>query len=129
MKNKKEVISRRSFLKAASTVGISAVSTTSFVKDGKVIRLEASPVWEEALDLIGEKLKKLRDDGEPEKVVLFSRYSSGLFWDTKFFDLYGTPNNVSYGDTCFEVVSRSSQTIPITTRHRVVFQDQKNPHT
>ncbi|MBW2193794.1 MAG: molybdopterin-dependent oxidoreductase, partial [Deltaproteobacteria bacterium] len=151
MKKKKNVISRRSFLKAASTVGISAVSTTPFseahaaplrvpsaeygrekkvpvlcqmcaqfcpanayVKDGKVIRMEASPVheykaicgrsraavgalynddrittplirtgargegkfrqatWEEALDLIGEKLKKLRDDGEPEKVVLFS---------------------------------------------------------
>jgi anaerobic selenocysteine-containing dehydrogenase len=125
----------------------------AYVKDGKVIRLEASPVheyhgtcgrsraavgalynadrittplirtgergegkfrqasWEEALDLIGEKLKKLRDDGEPEKVVLFSRFSSAMIWDRKFFDLYGTPNNVSYGDTCFEVVSRSSQTI------------------
>ncbi len=83
MKKKKKVISRRSFLKAASTVGISAVSTTPFseahasplrtpsaeygrekavpvlcrmcaqfcpanayVKDGKVIRLEASPVHE-----------------------------------------------------------------------------------
>ena len=125
----------------------------AYIKDGKVIRLEASPVheyhgtcgrsraavgalynadrittplirtgergegkfrqasWDEALDLIGEKLKKLRDDGEPEKVVLFSRFSSAMVWDTKFFDLYGTPNNVSYGDTCFEVISRSSQTI------------------
>ena len=125
----------------------------AYVKDGKVIRLDASPVheysgtcgrsraavgalysadrittllirtgergegkfreasWDEALDLIGAKLKKLRDDGEPEKVVLFSRFSSAMVWDGKFFDLYGTPNNVSYGDTCFEVVSRSSQTI------------------
>jgi anaerobic selenocysteine-containing dehydrogenase len=125
----------------------------SYVKDGKVIRLEASPVheyagtcgrsraaggalysadrittplirtgergegkyrqasWDEALDLIGAKLKKLRDDGEPEKVVLFSRFSSAMVWDGKFFDLYGTPNNVSYGDTCFEVVSRSFQAI------------------
>jgi anaerobic selenocysteine-containing dehydrogenase len=190
MKKKNKEISRRSFLKAASAIGVSAVSTKAFneahaeplrvpsaeygretkvpvlcqmcaqfcpanayVKDGKVIRLEASPVheysgtcgrsraavgalynadrittplirtgergegkfrqatWDEALDLIGEKLKKLRDDGEPEKVVLFSRFSSAMFWDSKFFDLYGTPNNVSYGDTCFEVVSRSSQTI------------------
>lgn len=190
MKKKNKGISRRSFLKAASTVGISAVSTKPFneahaaplrvpgaeygrekavpvlcqmcaqfcpanayVKDGKIIRLEASPVheyhgtcgrsraavgalynadrittplirtgergegkfrqasWEEALDLIGEKLKKLRDDGEPEKVVLFSRFSSAMIWDGKFFDLYGTPNNVGYGDTCWEVVHRSYQTI------------------
>jgi anaerobic selenocysteine-containing dehydrogenase len=190
MKKKKNGISRRSFLKTASAMGVSAVSTTFFqeasaaplrvpgseygrekkvpvlcqmcaqfcpanayVKDGKVIRLEASPVheysgtcgrsraavgalysadrittplirtgergegkfrqasWGEALDLIGEKLKKLRDDGEAEKVVLFSRFSSAMVWDTKFFDLYGTPNNVSYGDTCFEIISRSSRTI------------------
>jgi anaerobic selenocysteine-containing dehydrogenase len=32
--------------------------------------------WQEALDLVGRKLKKLRDDDEPEKVVLFSRFSS-----------------------------------------------------
>jgi anaerobic selenocysteine-containing dehydrogenase len=190
MKKEEKQISRRSFLKASSAAGITALSATlpreahaaplrvpsaeygrekkvpvlcqmcaqfcpanAYVKDGRVIRLEASPVheysgtcgrsraavgalysadrittplirtgergegkfrqasWSEALDLIGEKLKKLRDDGEPEKVVLFSRFSSAMLWDQKFFDLYGTPNNVSYGDTCFEVVSRSSQTI------------------
>lgn len=190
MEKKKKGISRRSFLKAASVVGVSAVSTQPFkeadatplrvssaeygrekkvpvlcqmcaqfcpanayVKDGKVIRMEASPVheykaicgrsraaagalysadrittplirtgergegkfrqatWDEALDLIGEKLKKLRDDGEPEKVVLFSRFSSAMVWDAKFFDLYGTPNNVGYGDTCWEVVHRSLKTV------------------
>jgi len=190
MKKEDKGISRRSFLKTASAIGVSAVSTTLFqeadaaplrvpsaeygrekavpvlcqmcaqfcpanayVKDGKVIRLEASPVheyhgtcgrsraavgalynadrittplirtgergegkfrqasWDEALDLIGEKLKKLRDDGEPEKVVLFSRFSSAMLWDGKFFDLYGTPNNVGYGDTCWEVVHRSYKTI------------------
>ena len=184
-------ISRRTFLKAASSIGVAAASgaaplgkaeaaplrvpsaeygrekkvpvlcqmcaqfcpANACVKDGKVIRLEASPVheysgtcgrsraaaaalysadrittplirtgergegkfrqasWDEALDLIGEKLKKLRDDGEPEKVVLFSRFSSAMVWDLKFFELFGTPNIVSYGDTCFEVVSRSSQTV------------------
>lgn len=125
----------------------------AYVKDGKVIRLEASPVheykgicgrsraavgalysgdrittplirtgkrgegafrkatWKEALDLVGQKLKKLRDDEEPEKAVLFSRFSSALVWDYKFFDLYGTPNIVGYGDTCFNVVSKSSRAI------------------
>ena len=125
----------------------------AYVKDGKLIRLEASPVheykgicgrsraavgalysddrittplirtgkrgegifrkasWKEALDQVGKKLKKLRDDGEPEKVVFFSRFSSAAIWDFKFFELYGTPNNVGYGDTCFNVVSRSSQAI------------------
>jgi anaerobic selenocysteine-containing dehydrogenase len=125
----------------------------AWVKDGKVIRVEPSPVheycgtcgrsraaagalysadrittplirigergegkyreatWTEALDLIGEKLRKLRDDGEPEKAVLFSRFSSAMVWDLKFFELFGTPNIVSYGDTCFEVVTRSSQTV------------------
>ncbi len=125
----------------------------AYIKDGKVIRLEASPVheyqgtcgrsraavgalynadrittplirtgergegqfrqasWEEALDLVGEKLKKLRDDGEPEKAVLFSRFSSAKIWDGKFFELFGTPNNVSYGDTCWAVVARASQAI------------------
>lgn len=123
------------------------------VKDGKLIRMEASPVheyqgicgrsraaaaalysddrittplirtgergdgkyreasWEEALDLIGDKLKKLRDDGEPEKVVFFTRFSSAMVWDSKFFDLFGTPNNVGYGDTCFQVVSSSYQAV------------------
>ena len=179
MNKEKKGITRRSFLKAASAVGISAVSTTSVpeaqaaplrvpiaeygrekkvpvlcqmcyqlcpanatVKDGKVIRLEASPVheykgicgrsraapgalysddrittplirtgergegkfrkasWQEALDLVGRKLKKLRDDGEPEKVVLFSRFTSALIWDLKFFELFGTPNIVGYADTC-----------------------------
>lgn len=123
------------------------------VKDGKVIRMEASPVheykaicgrsraavgalysddrittplirtgdrgdgeyrqasWGEALDLIGKKLKKLRDDGEPEKVVFFSRFSSAMVWDYKFFDLYGTPNSVGYGDTCWSVVAHSLKTV------------------
>lgn len=60
---------------------------------------------------MGQKLKKLRDDGEPERVVLFSRFSSAPVWDYKFFELFGTPNLVGYGDTCFNVVSRSSQAI------------------
>ncbi len=125
----------------------------AYVKDNKLIRLEASPVheykgicgrsraavgalysddrittplirtgkrgegmfrkasWQEALDQVGQKLKKLRDDGEPEKVVFFSRFSSAVLWDSKFFELFGTPNIVGYGDTCFNVVSRSSQAI------------------
>ena len=154
MKKEGKNISRRSFLKATSAIGISAVSTTllpeaqaeplrvpgaeygrekgnsicqmcaqfcpanAYVKDGKVIRLEASTVheysgtcgphsraapgtlysadrittplirmgergegkfrqasWEEALDLIGTKLKKLHETTEsPEKVVLFSDF-------------------------------------------------------
>ncbi|MGV8075349.1 MAG: molybdopterin-dependent oxidoreductase [Syntrophobacteraceae bacterium] len=191
MASHEKEISRRTFLKSASSIGVVAASAATpltqahaeplrvpsaeygrekkvpvlcqmcaqfcpanaCVKDGKVIRLEAGPVheysgtcgrsraapgalysadrittplirtgergegkfrqasWDEALDLIAQKLKKLRDDGEPEKVVLFSRFSSAMVWDMKFFDLYGTPNNVSYGDTCYEVVSRSSQTI------------------
>jgi len=190
MKKDEKGISRRSFLKAAPAIGVSAVSATlyqdanaaplrvpsaeygrekkvpvmcqmcaqfcpanAYVKDGKVIRMEASPVheykaicgrsraavgalysddrittplirtgergegkfrqasWEEALDLIGEKLKKLRDDGEPEKVVFFSRFSSAMVWDYKFFDLYGTPNSVGYGDTCFEAVLQSFKVI------------------
>jgi anaerobic selenocysteine-containing dehydrogenase len=190
MKKKKKGISRRSFLKAAPAIGVSAVSATlnqdanaaplripraeygrektvpvlcqmcaqfcpanAFVKDGKVIRMEASPVheykgicgrsravvgalysddrittplirtgergdgkyrqatWDEALDLIGEKLKKLREDGEPEKVVFFTRFSSAMAWDEKFFELYGTPNSVGYGDTCFFVVSQSYKAI------------------
>jgi thiosulfate reductase/polysulfide reductase chain A len=190
MKREEKGISRRSFLKASSAAGITALSAipsrqahaaplrvpsaeygrekkvpvmcqmcaqfcpaNACVKDGKVIRLEFSPVheysgtcgrsraaaaalysadrittplirtgergegkfrqatWEEALELIGQKLKKLRDDNEAEKVVLFSRFSSAMVWDLKFFELFGTPNIVSYGDTCFEVISRSSQTI------------------
>ena len=190
MKREEKGISRRSFLKASSAAGITALSAipsreahaaplrvpsaeygrekkvpvmcqmcaqfcpaNACVKDGKVIRLEFSPVheysgtcgrsraaaaalysadrittplirtgergegkfrqatWEEALDLIGQKLKKLRDDNEAEKVVLFSRFSSAMVWDLKFFELFGTPNIVSYGDTCFEVVSRSSQAV------------------
>jgi anaerobic selenocysteine-containing dehydrogenase len=126
---------------------------TAYVKDGKVVRMEASPVheykgicgrsravvgalysddrittplirtgergdgkfrqatWKETIDLIGEKLKQLRDDGEPEKVVFFTRFSSAMVWDEKFFELYGTPNSVRYGDTCFDVVLQSYKVI------------------
>lgn len=190
MKKDEKGISRRSFLKAAPAIGVSAVSATyhqdanaaplrvpraeygrektvpvlcqmcaqfcpanAYVKDGKVIRMEASPVheykgicgrsravagalysddrittplirtgergdgkyrpatWQEALDLIGEKLKQLRDDREPEKVVFFTRFSSAMVWDEKFFELYGSPNSVRYGDTCFDVVLQSYKTI------------------
>nr|WP_320192258.1 molybdopterin-dependent oxidoreductase [uncultured Desulfobacter sp.] len=190
MGNKTDEISRRSFLKVTSALGIGVAAAkmpgkaeaaplkvptaeygrekkvpvlcqmcyqfcpaNAYVKDGKVVRMEASPVheykgicgrskaavgalysddrittplirtgkrgdgsfrkpsWDEALDLVGSKLKALRDKGEPEKAVLFSRFSSAPVWDYKFFEVYGTPNIVGYGDTCFNVVSKSSQAI------------------
>lgn len=126
---------------------------TAWVKEGKVVRLEASRVhqnwgtcgraraavsalysedriktplirtgergkgefrkasWDEALDLVAGKMKALRDAGKADRAVLFSRFTSAAKYDELFFNVFGSPNIVGYGDTCFSVVSSSSRAI------------------
>lgn len=125
----------------------------AYVKNGKVIRLEANPVheyhgicgraraavaalysedriktplirtgkrgdgkfreatWEEALDRIADKMVALKKANKADRVVYFPRFTSAPKYDNAFFNLYGTPNIVGYGDTCFNVVSSSSKAI------------------
>ena len=125
----------------------------AYVKDGKVIRLEANPVheyygicgraraavaalysedriktplirtgergdgefrqatWNEALDHIAYQMKKLRKQNKADRVVYFPRFTSAPKYDKAFFHIYGTPNIVGYGDTCFNVITSSSKAV------------------
>ncbi|MBX6422215.1 molybdopterin-dependent oxidoreductase [Thermosulfurimonas sp. F29] len=64
--------------------------------EGKFKRIS----WEEALDRIAAVLRKYREKGEPERVVYLPRFTSAAGLDKPFWHLYGTPNIVSYADTC-----------------------------
>lgn len=57
--------------------------------------------WEEALDKVATKLNELRAAGEARSVAFLPRFNSAAGMDKEFFELYGTPNTVGYGDTCF----------------------------
>lgn len=57
--------------------------------------------WDEALEMVGGKLRELRAEGEARSVAYLPRFSSGAGLDKEFFKIYGTPNIVGYGDTCF----------------------------
>ena len=71
------------------------------VKGVRALRAEAVEV---VIEKSGRSLDDLREGFAAATGVR-------LLPDRVVVDLYGTPNNVSYGDTCFEVVSRSSQAI------------------
>lgn len=57
--------------------------------------------WDEALDLVAKKMTELRTAGEARTVAYLPRFNSAPGMDKQFFDIYGTPNTVGYGDTCF----------------------------
>ena len=57
--------------------------------------------WEEALDAVTGKLGQLRSQGEARSVAFLPRFTSGGGLDKEFFKIFGTPNIVGYGDTCF----------------------------
>ncbi len=57
--------------------------------------------WDEALEMVTGKLRELREQGEARSVAYLPRFSSGAGLDKEFFKIFGTPNIVGYGDTCF----------------------------
>ncbi|KAA0257792.1 hypothetical protein FHQ18_08600 [Deferribacter autotrophicus] len=57
--------------------------------------------WDEALNMIADKLKELKNKGEEHLVAFLPRFNSAPEMDKQFFKIYGTPNIVGYGDTCF----------------------------
>ncbi|MFT7004671.1 MAG: anaerobic selenocysteine-containing dehydrogenase, partial [Sulfurimonas sp.] len=57
--------------------------------------------WDEALDMVANKMKELKEQGDEKTVAYLPRFSSAGGLDKGFFQLYGTPNVVGYGDTCF----------------------------
>ncbi|MEA1892424.1 MAG: molybdopterin-dependent oxidoreductase [Campylobacterota bacterium] len=65
--------------------------------DGKF--REAS--WEEALNMVADKMKSLKDENDEKSVAFLPRFNSAPLMDKEFFKLYGTPNIVGYGDACF----------------------------
>ncbi|MGA1863122.1 molybdopterin-dependent oxidoreductase [Deferribacter thermophilus] len=57
--------------------------------------------WDEALNMIASKLKELKRNNEEHLVAFLPRFNSAPEMDKQFFKIYGTPNIVGYGDTCF----------------------------
>lgn len=75
---------------------------TPMIRTGKRGEGKFRPAtWSEALEAVGTKLRDLRDQGEARAVAYLPRFSSGGGLDKEFFKIYGTPNIVGYGDTCF----------------------------
>ncbi len=67
--------------------------------------LDADPHWEEitwdqALDEIAARMKKLRDDGEAHKLVWMSEDHSFTHIQADFCKLYGTPNYSNHSNLC-----------------------------
>jgi len=56
--------------------------------------------WEEAYNLVVEKLKALRDAGEAHKLIWFTEDSSFINLQLDFCDLYGTPNFHMHSNLC-----------------------------
>jgi anaerobic selenocysteine-containing dehydrogenase len=57
--------------------------------------------WDEAMTMVSQKMKTLRDAGEARSVAFFPRFNSAPGMDKEFFEIYGSPNTVGYGDSCF----------------------------
>ena len=57
--------------------------------------------WDEALDMVADKMNALAAEGDQKSVAYLPRFSCAPAMDKGFFKLYGTPNIVGYGDTCF----------------------------
>jgi len=57
--------------------------------------------WDEALEMVAKKMVELRAAGEARSLAFLPRFNSAPGMDKEFFTLFGTPNTVGYGDTCF----------------------------
>jgi anaerobic selenocysteine-containing dehydrogenase len=57
--------------------------------------------WDEALKMVGDKLKSLRESGEARAVSYFPRFNAARGLDSEFFQILGTPNIIGYADACF----------------------------
>lgn len=57
--------------------------------------------WDEALDMVAEKMNQLKAEDDAKSVAFLPRFNSAPMIDKEFFAIYGTPNVVGYGDTCF----------------------------
>ncbi len=57
--------------------------------------------WEEALEIVAGKMRSLKEQGDEKAVALLPRFNGAAGLDKEFFKVYGTPNIVGYGDTCF----------------------------
>ena len=57
--------------------------------------------WSEALDMVANKMKKIKEEGDAKSVAYLPRFNSAGAYDKGFFQIYGSPNVVGYGDTCF----------------------------
>ena len=57
--------------------------------------------WEEALDLVGFKMKELRDKGLAHTMAYLPRFNTAPGLDNKVIEMFGCYNYVSYADTCY----------------------------
>lgn len=67
-----------------------------------------SASWEEALTLVADKLKSLVEQNEARSIAYMPRFTSAAGLDWTFFQALGTPNRVSYADTCWATSNSAS---------------------
>jgi len=57
--------------------------------------------WSEALDIVAKKMNSLANENDQKSLAFIPRFHSAAGMDAELFKLYGSPNKVGYGDTCF----------------------------
>jgi anaerobic selenocysteine-containing dehydrogenase len=61
--------------------------------------------WDQALEIISEKLREIKENYGPQSLAVFTGGESPqldyYYYATRFCDLYGTPNYSSMGSFCF----------------------------
>lgn len=57
--------------------------------------------WEEALNIVGSKMKELRDKGLAHTMAYLPRFNTAPGLDNKIIEMFGCNNYVSYADTCY----------------------------
>ena len=57
--------------------------------------------WNEALNMVANKMNDLAKQNDQKSLAFLPRFNSAPLMDAEFFKLYGSPNKVGYGDTCF----------------------------
>lgn len=57
--------------------------------------------WEEALNLVGGKMKELRDKNMAYTMAYLPRFNTAPGLDNKIIEMFGCYNYISYADTCY----------------------------
>ncbi|MBI2305513.1 MAG: molybdopterin-dependent oxidoreductase [Chloroflexi bacterium] len=91
--------------------------------------------WDEALGMVADRLKALRDQGHPEEFVFQAGTMATQRFVTRFLDAYGTPNGLNrypHGDTNMAIAQKltwgAQVAVPDVARTSYVLNFGANPY-